>query len=480
MHKGIIFNISNEGFANRIPGAHRIATELRNHNWDIEVIDFVQWWTPDELTRLLNSRIDNDTKFIGFSSVFSAWNDCAEMICMWVKERYPDIKVLYGSGTFKTLKTKLVDYYMVGYSDVEILNLLKYLFSNGEAIPHNVIKGTKVIKSSGAAPWKNPLIIYEDRDFIESYEWLGIEFSRGCKFACAYCNFPHIGVKGDWTRDSDNVEYQLKDAYDRFGTTRYMVSDETFNDSVEKITKFANVVDTLNFEPFFTGFLRADLAINRGVREWEELSRMKFYGHFYGIETFNYKTGKAIGKGMDPEKVKQGLIDIKNYFRTHNDNYYRGTIALVAGLPYDTEENVYSNYEWLKENWNGESYLFNVLDIPPKEIYESLNGDSKITLDFEKFGYSKIAETSDMSTMMSRDTNIIWKNEHTDFYRMFDIVEKIYDDIRGYDFKFNNWEIAFANLDIGLTELLNCSQNADTNSARTSLVRNYIDKKLNI
>ena len=480
MYKGILFNISNEGFANRIPGAHRIATELRTHDWDIEVIDFVQWWTADELKQLLVSRVDKDTKFIGFSSVFSVWDDKTEMICAWVKEKYPDIKILYGSGTFKTLKTKLVDYYMVGYGDVTILNLLKYLFSNGEPLKYQTIKGTKIIRGDGAAPWKNPLIIYEDRDFIQHYEWLGIEFSRGCKFACAYCNFPHIGVKGDWTRDPENAEYQLKDAYNRFGTTRYMVSDETFNDSIEKITKFANVVDNLGFEPFFTGFTRADLSINRGVPEWEELSRMKFFGHFYGIETFNHQTGKAIGKGMDPEKVKQGLIDIKNWFKSNNDLYYRGTIALVAGLPYDTEENMYSNYEWLKQNWLGESYLFNVLDIPPKDIYENLNGDSKITINFEKFGYTKLDETSEMSTMMSRDTNIIWKNEHTDFYRMFDIVDKMYDDIRNYDFKYNNWEIAFSNADASISEILAMNQNTDTNNSRINLVKEYISKKLSI
>lgn len=480
MFKGILFNISNDGFANRIPGAHRIATELRKHDWDVEVIDFMQWWSSEELEKLIISRIDSNTKFIGFSSVFSVWNDNAEMICRLVKEKYPDIKILYGSGTFKTLKTKLVDYYMVGYGDVTILELLKYLFSNGDPLKYQIIKGTKVIKCEGAAPWKNPLIIYEDRDFIQHYEWLGIEFSRGCKFACAYCNFPHIGVKGDWTRDPESAEYQMKDAYDRFGTTRYMVSDETFNDSIEKITKFANVVDNLNFEPFFTGFTRADLSISRGEAEWEELSRMKFFGHFYGIETFNHPTGKAIGKGMDPEKVKQGLVDIKNWFRTHNDKYYRGTIALVAGLPYDTEENMYSNYEWLKENWTGESYLFNVLDIPPKDIYESLNGDSKITIDFEKFGYSRITETDSMSTMMSRDTNIIWKNEHTDFYRMFEIVDKLYDDVRNYDFRFNNWELAFSNVDAPMSEILELSQNADTKDARLNLVKGYINKKLSM
>ena len=43
------------------------------------------------------------------------------------------------------------------------------------------------------------------------------------------------------------------------------------------------------------------------------------FGHFYGIESFNHKSAKAIGKGMHPDKVKQGLIDVKNYFKEQSE-----------------------------------------------------------------------------------------------------------------------------------------------------------------
>lgn len=478
MFKGLIFNIANEGYANRYPGAHRIATELRKNDWDIEVIDFVHWWSFDQLKSLLISRIDQDTKFIGISSVFSVWPECCESICQWLKENHPDITIIYGSGTFKTLKTRCLDYYLVGYGETTTIKLMKHLFSNGESLRYQTIKGIKVIKTEGAAPWRDPLIIYEDRDFIQPFEWLGIEFSRGCKFSCAYCNFPNIGVKGDWTRDAVSVERHLKDAYDRFGVTRYTVSDETFNDSIEKISKFADVMDNLNFEPFFTGFVRADLMASRGLEEWEQLARMKFYGHFYGIETFNHKTGKAIGKGMDPEKLQQGLIDIKNYFLNQDKGLYRGTIALVAGLPYESEESMQSSFDWLTKNWIGESYLFNLLEIPVKDVYENLNGNSKMTMDFEKFGYTKISESDNITTMMSRDSGVVWKNEHTDIYRMYDFVEKLYDEVGNYDFRLNNWEISYANSNASISEILNYDQKVNVGDWIKHCVKEYIEKKL--
>ena len=91
-----------------------------------------------------------------------------------------------------------------------------------------------------AFPMKSLNVIYEDRDYIQPYEWLGIEFARGCKFSCDFCNFPVLGVKGDYSRDADDFGIQIKDAYDRFGVTNYLVADETFNDRTEKIAKFAD------------------------------------------------------------------------------------------------------------------------------------------------------------------------------------------------------------------------------------------------
>ena len=66
----ILININQETIFSRGPGAHRIASELRSNGWDIEVIDFLLFWSFDELTQLLRSRINDDTKFIGFSSIF--------------------------------------------------------------------------------------------------------------------------------------------------------------------------------------------------------------------------------------------------------------------------------------------------------------------------------------------------------------------------------------------------------------------------
>ena len=481
MHKGIIFNINQPGNLGRGPGAHRIATELRKNNWDIEVVDFFMYWSLDEIKQLLLSRIDDHTKFIAFGSIFAAWPDLAEDTASWVKENHPHIVIIYGTQIYIPLKTKHIDYQFMGFAETSVINLLKHLFGNGDQVRYKTIKGTKVITSEGSAPWKNPIIIYEDRDFIESYEWLGVEFSRGCKFACDFCNFPILGVKGDWTRDADNFELQLKDAYERFGVSRYVISDETFNDSTEKITKFANVVDKLNFEPFFTGFLRVDLTINRGQQEMEELSRMKMFGHFYGIESFNHKSAKAISKGMHPDKVKQGLIDIKNYFKSHNKGYYRGTISLIAGLPHETEESIYESYEWLKDNWQGENFVLNALEIPKATIEQSINPLSKMTMDYSKYGYTVLKENlnSDSVNIWAQNT-VPWQNEHTNYFKVQKITNEIVSDSFNYDFRLMNFHPTLFVSNTSIEEFLKIKEvELYTAAGNLAFAKNYISKKLN-
>ena len=116
-----------------------------------------------------------------------------------------------------------------GFGEGALLELLKYLFSNGPLPKFSLLSAVgKAISANDvypSFPMNSLMIKYEDRDFIQPYEWLGVEFARGCKFACAFCSYPVLGVKGDYSRDAKDFELQMRDAYDRFGITKYYVSD---------------------------------------------------------------------------------------------------------------------------------------------------------------------------------------------------------------------------------------------------------------
>lgn len=431
--KGLMFNVARM----RTSGAHRIASELRINGWDIEVLDYVPFFTLEELKLYTKSRIKN-VKFIGISHLFIEWSDTLINFLCWIKTTYPEIKIINGSPTYGG-EQKYIDYYVNGWGENAILALLKWLFSNGL---RPIMINDKIIdanKSFPSAPHRNPIIIYEGRDFIHKDEWLGIEFSRGCKFACKFCSNPWIGINDDWSRTSESVEHQLKDAYDRFGTTQYVVSDDTFNDREEKILKFANVVQSLNFTPYFSGFIRPDLLVLRKADK-ENLLAMNFVCHFYGVESFNHSSAKVIRKGIVTDKLQEGVLEAKKYFSSNGSNLYRGTMSFIAGLPGETFETLDTTKKWLLNNWREENFIFYPLHI------SKFGKGSIIDRDYTNYGYRQInmdVSKENQEIIFNFENTLIWENDNMNFLDVLDFSKKIYNMSVDNEFSIGNFPITY-------------------------------------
>jgi hypothetical protein len=109
----MIFNMGALGqyIKGRTSGSYRIATELRSSGWDVEVVDFFYFWTLDELKTLAKDRINTSTKFIGFSHIFSDWPELAEDFTTWLKETYPEIKIIKAGLLFVVSKEFIKEEY---------------------------------------------------------------------------------------------------------------------------------------------------------------------------------------------------------------------------------------------------------------------------------------------------------------------------------------------------------------------------------
>ena len=492
MPKCLLFNVAsgtNHVGNGRSVGVYRIAHYLREHNWDSEVIDFVSAWTLEELKDVARLRIDSNTQFVAFSHMFSVWSNTLEDFACWLKYAYPDVPLISGSGVAPQFKSQYLDYYVQGFGEHALVELLKYLFSNGERPRFNLSKanGKPLLSANDqypAFPMKSLNVIYEDRDFIQPYEWLGIEFARGCKFACDFCNFPVLGVKGDYSRDAEDFRIQIQDAYDRFGVTNYLVADETFNDRTEKITKFADVVEGLNFNPWFTGFIRPDLIVSR-PHDREQLLRMGFLGHHYGVESFNHEAVKSVGKGMHPDKIKQGILDVKQYFETHGSNRYRTLLTFILGLPGETIDDLHQTTQWLLNNWRGQAWTPFVLDIP----VGNLNRLSKMSLDYGKYGYrSYTGPTEHISVQQNRVSNelLIWENNQMNYYQAYDLFESMLEQRNDVNngFTLAPWDLAMVGLPGDTTERLQLHnsyvRNAEVDLVREQFVNSYKQQKFNL
>lgn len=485
MH-GLFFNLSAFPLSQRPLGPYRMAHYMREQGWDIEVVEYALHWPIDELKEFVRSRVTTDTKFFGLSHLFYAWSTDFEEFCGWVKIEYPSIVIISGSSANPGFDSKHIDYYIRGYGEIAMLELLKYIDGNGPCPSFNPrFFGSKkvidAIHSYPAYPMRSLMVQYEDRDFIQPNEWLGIEFSRGCKFQCAFCNYPILGVKGDYSRDADDARMQMQDAYDRFGVTNYVIADDTFNDRSEKITKFADAVDLLNFDPYFVSFIRADLLATR-PDDIHELNRMGVKGHYYGVESFNHASSKAIGKGLDPNRIKQALLDTKAIIGKD----YRATIGLIVGLPEETEETISKTRQWLIENWQEQNFIAWGLEIYNPDGIENL---SKISMDYKSYGYEYVDSKQPKLSTDKYDPmgeRFIWKNKHMDFYQ----AQRIADDLNKlhniYDFRatpFDLHTLQLANPEITLESILQTHAKKLRDHSfvnQRMFVDNYIKKKLNL
>ena len=369
----------------RSSGAHKIATFLRQNDYDVEVLDYIHRWSLPQLQEFTQKRVSNELLFFGFSSTFAISTPVVIEFVHWLKETYPNIPIVCGSQN-ETMKELPVDWYIYGYGEYAILALMD-LFAGGPE-PHHNDRLIDAYNDYRAYPKSDLSVHYEARDYIAEREILLLEMARGCKFKCSFCSFPILGVKDDHTSSEQKLYDEMSENYDKWGTTHYMVLDETFNDSSDKIAKYANVIKKLPFQPTMTAYIRADLMVSR-IQDWDNLITMGITSHFYGVESMHQPSAKSIGKGMNSGRIQDGLLHVDEYFRK-NAGFYKGHISLIAGLPHETMDTLRSTKKWLEENWSHNSFHMNVLMIKDLENnVKTLNHNSVMDKDWRKFGYRR-------------------------------------------------------------------------------------------
>jgi radical SAM superfamily enzyme YgiQ (UPF0313 family) len=317
MKHAVIFSVNNWHLIRNL-GAHKIATWLRRHDWDVEVVDYAGHWPSTYLEEFCKSRITSNTEFIGFSDTWGIGRQESQkfnQLIEFVKNKFPRLKIIVGS---QNLSTTIInaDYFIEGYAEFAILEIIKHIIgTENSPLKYTLFRNGKLVRGADyPAIFMHDLWVdYQPRDFIKPNEQLGIELSRGCKFQCDFCNYFPLGTKGDNFRSVTDYIDNITHLNETYGTTVFYGADSTMNVNNEKIKLFADASQQLTFKPWICGFTRLDLLISH-KDTWDSMIAMGHVGHHYGIETFDHQSGKAIGKGMHPDKIKHGVIEIQKYF----------------------------------------------------------------------------------------------------------------------------------------------------------------------
>jgi radical SAM superfamily enzyme YgiQ (UPF0313 family) len=342
--------------------------------------------------------MDSKTQMIGISSTFLVTPDCDvknrmnmgiinskstsvgwstddfDIITASIKAINPQCKIVVGGAKIR-YDMKNVDYWVPGEGE----NFIRKIFEVEERFD-----------------FTQSTIKWHESDHIFESEHLPIEIARGCIFKCSFCSYNLTGKKrGEYVKPSAVVKEELLRNYDNYGTTGYMFCDDTYNDTVSKVREYHDMIKSLPFNIDFSTYMRLDLIASK-PETIDLLYESGCRSVFFGIETFNHEAGKNIGKGMNPNKIKDTLYLLR-------ERWPETVISagFIAGLPYETEESLYETIDWLKKKDCP-------IDSPSLQVL-SVGKKSKIGNDPFEYGI----EITDYG----------WKSKWTNSKKMKEIVE---------------------------------------------------------
>lgn len=400
-----VFNVA------RAVGGYKIASHMRNLGYSVFVLNnFTHWIKKGKINELLDKLMGPNTLWVGFSSTLFMrrgddvytkrhTRDGARMNILWhwpsqdedIKSmtdyiRSKGAKTVYG-GMMDTKRKPIVeeciDYYVVGMGEAMAEHITNHE-KNGTKLNYNIAYGNKckVIDfdpKGNQFDFRNSFINYVPEDFWNPEDAMGIEFGRGCIFKCKFCAYPLIGKrKGDdsFLREKERIKHELKQNYDLYGTTKYVIIDDTFNEQTVKLQAISDAIEELALPEKleFAAFIRIDL-VARFPEQLPLLKKINVCAWFLGVESLNYEAAKAIGKSCPKEKIFETIEKSKEAFNDSLSVYG----SFIAGLPGDNEETI---NEWSKDLF-AHKHLFDSFSFSPLELGTA----SELSKNYKDYGF---------------------------------------------------------------------------------------------
>lgn len=415
-------------------GAYRIADELRQHGYSSIVIDMISKMSESQLLDFLEKTVSEETMFLGWSSTFFLDHTNPSIVVPFktgdnifiqinkkLKDRYPNLKIVYGGAAAFTLLSQArdgtdfyVDYVVRGMGEGTVIDLMTNIKNN--EIPKHLeqIGNTYDVSYDMAGNnhnFRNHVHYWHETDCIVDHECLPIEIARGCIFKCAFCSFPLLGKSkqdNSYIRTEETILQEILDNYEKYKTLTYVITDDTFNERTDKIEMMVRVRDKSKLDLNFVGYNRLDL-IGAMPEQMYLLKEMNFNGHFFGIDTMNPDTAKIVGKMSRPEQLVETLYKLKD---AYGQTPMIIQAAYVAGLPYETPENI--SY-WVEKLMAPDSPV-NAISVHALEMNESSFGKSDIHSNYPKYGYTI-------------DENLRWTNDIWNQFEANEFCKKIRSDL---------------------------------------------------
>jgi radical SAM superfamily enzyme YgiQ (UPF0313 family) len=486
----LITDITNMISFNIALGPFKVAHVLKEHGIEVAMINHASALSFEEITTILREIISDQTLLVGINNFSYASIETIEEtsnggmalkeidpgsflphgksknieLKKLIKSLNPQTKIVLGGPTAIDVEyNKDFDYIVLGYAETAIIDLVDHLMSS---LPieksFKSIYGPIVLTDKVASGYNfsSSHMRYDPEWSILPGTTFYLEVGRGCIFKCAFCAYPFNGKKKtDYIRSKESLMTEMIDNYNKFGVTRYLMGDDTFNDNVDKCRMMYEISQQLPFKLEYWAHIRLDL-LTAHPETIDYLFDSGLRAAFFGIETLNPKTASIIGKGGNRTKMFKTVTDIKA--KWGDSVSLHG--SFIYGLPGEDLDSLQQTTDFLLSDENKlDSWIVTTLNIRPNVDYDN-SFVSDIEKNYEKYGYTKIDEyfiSGGVDLIRDRRRHALaWKNEHTDYYSLLKITEAINDKIYPNLKVSGSAALLMCGLGVELDEILN-KQNDD-------------------
>jgi pyruvate-formate lyase-activating enzyme len=315
-------------------------------------------------------------------------------LCRTLKERYPDLTVIWG-GYFPTqhwdvvLNADYVDYVVRGHSEYVLLQLLGELERDGgpdlASVPGLAYRdGDGVAVTNALAPIPHPSKLPKwNFERVETAEYvrptflgsrtLGYHSSYGCPFFCNFCAVVNM-VNGRWFPESaKDVAGVVRMYNERWGVNAVEFYDNNFFTQQSRVADFSERIMDLGISWWGEG--RIDTMQMYSHETWQKMADSGLRMVFMGAESGSNETLKRMDKGgqMSTEKTLEMAKLMKSY----------GVVpefSFVMGNPPDAEGDMRQTMEFIRKvkRINPETEIIMYLYTPVPlggDLYEQAKAD---------------------------------------------------------------------------------------------------------
>ncbi len=339
---------------------------------------------------------DYDPSVIGISAKTQNFVS-ASIVAKIAKEINPDIKVVVGGvhptmNGSKVLNCKDIDFLSIGEGENTIVELLNALEKNIEL---DTVRGIIFRDDNGKIINTKPQFYVENLDSLDfplnnapkvlrdfdkyPKEAFGYIFaSRGCPYACTFCESKSMWTRKVRYRSPENIVAELKQLYD-FGLRKVNFDDDTFGVSKKNIKAINNLIHDELPNMTYTCETVVQLAKDENV-----VKDMKLGGctaTYVGIESGNNDILKKIKKTQTTDECIQAMENLRKHgIESH--------AFIMAGFPDETEETFKQTMDFIPK-LRPDGVIFSIFTpYPGSDIYNECKDKGIIEGDFDLVLYN--------------------------------------------------------------------------------------------